>query len=268
MKILGIKNPKARKEHVCEVCGGKIAKGERYQSITMTDGRKISVSKRHLKCHEQMKTSNESDFKKEMAIDTNKMLDVFSFKENMEIAFFPLVITEIAWNFAFKVLDLAARDKISETKKMSRAVKMLREKYVKDCMIDLDRKHFDHITESTEKFMETCGKDFTILYFSTNNELKRTSYDLPYLDMRTYAYMSLAMIDVLVEHNKNMDKLIQERLGDDTRLLSDGIPMTTKALKECMEAYMSPAQYVRINHIQTSIKILLNKISQCEFVLT
>lgn len=106
-----------------------------------------------------------------------------------------------------------------------------------------------------------------MLYYSSSNELKRTNAELPYIDMRTYAYMALAMIDALSEHNKRMDKLIAERLGRDSRIISSVLPKSIMALKECMEAYMSPASYVKIEHIKNSIAIILNKISKCEFVI-
>jgi len=266
-KVLRIANPTARKEHVCEVCGGTIAKGERYQSITSIKDGKLTTSKRHLKCHNEVKTANEKEFKREVSIDTKKMMEVFSFEENMQIAFFPLIITEIAWHFAYKTMELAARDKISETRKLSRVVKELRAKYESDCAKDLDAKHFYHIKNSTEQFIKGCEMDFTIMFYSIGNEILRTNPDLMYQDMRTYAYMSMAMVDALAAHNTKMNALIAERLGCDTRIMADAIPKSTRVLNECMAAYLAPAEYELIDHIQTSIKIILNKIQQCEFVI-
>ena len=266
-KILRIKNPVARKQHICDVCGKVIEKGERYQLATVVCDGKIHDNRRHTNCHNEIKVSADDDFHKEISLDTKKMLEVFSFEENMQIAFFPLVITEIAWYFTDKVLELAAAYRISETKKLSRAVKELRKAYISDCLKDLDRKHFDHMVFETGKFIKESEVDLSLLYYSSSNELKRTNAGLPYTDMRTYAYMALAMIDALSEHNKRMDKLIAERLGRDSRIKSSVLPKSIVALKECMEAYMSPASYVRIEHIKNSIAIILNKINKCEFVI-
>ena len=85
--------------------------------------------------------------------------------------------------------------------------------------------------------------------------------------MRTYAYMSMVMVDALAAHNTKMNALIAERLGCDTRIMADAIPKSTRVLNECMAAYLAPAEYELIDHIQTSIKIILNKIRQCEFVI-
>ena len=40
-KILRIKNPVARKQHICDVCGKVIEKGERYQLATVVCDGKI-----------------------------------------------------------------------------------------------------------------------------------------------------------------------------------------------------------------------------------
>lgn len=260
-KILKITSPLARKSHVCAICGKQIEKGERYMNTAVLSGGRVVSRKQHADCH------TEESFRKGVSVDTRTLLDTFTFEENMQIAFFPLVITELAWLHAFKVLDLAARDKISETRKLSRAVREVRKKYVSDCGKDLDSAHMRHIEESTAQFHGKCATDFTLLYYSANNELKRTSYDLPYLEMRTYAYMSLAMLDALVEHNRKMNRLIASRLGLGSSLVVEKLPGTTLALRECMEAYMSPARYEKISHIQNSISVILNKISQCEFVI-
>lgn len=266
-KILRVKNVLARKEHKCDVCGGTIQRGERYQSATVIQDGKIHTSKRHIQCHDEVKATSEQDFKKEIRLDTKKMMEVFSFDENMQIAFFPLVITELAWHFAYKTMEMAARDMVSETRKLSRVLKQLRKKYEEECMKDLDREHFDYMVTSTKKVIEKCETDLTLLFFSANSELKRTNYGLPYMDMRTYAYMSMAMVDALAAHNTKMNALIAERLGCDTRIMADAIPKSTRVLNECMAAYLAPAEYELIDHIQTSIKIILNKIQQCEFVI-
>ncbi len=266
-KILRVKNVLARKEHKCDVCGGTIQRGERYQSATVIQDGKIHTSKRHLQCHDEVKATSEQDFKKEIRLDTKKMMEVFSFDENMQIAFFPLVITELAWHFAYKTMEMAARDMVSETRKLSRVLKQLRKKYEEECMKDLDREHFDYMVTSTKKVIEKCETDLTLLFFSANSELKRTNYGLPYMDMRTYAYMSMAMIEALVEHNTKMNKLIVERLGCTSRIMEDVTPKSVKLLNDGMAAYIQPAKFNKTEHIQNSINIILNKIKQCEFVI-
>lgn len=265
-QILKISSPIARKEHVCAICGKKILVGERYQSITIVKGNKMETCKRHTYCHETMKVTNDQSFHREVAINTKQLYNSFSYHEQMEIAFFPLVITELAWRYAFKVLDEAAAHKISETVKLSRAVRELRKKYIEDMQIDLDSWHMNNLFESVEEFHTETTIEFTQLYYSVNNEIKRRHADIDYKELKTYAYISLAMIDALRRHNKSMNEVIAKRLSVDTRMRSLLVPPRTSVLGECMEAFLSPVRYENISHVDTAIKIILNKIRQQEFV--
>lgn len=266
-KILRIASPIARKEHVCSVCGKKILIGERYQSITLVRGKKIYVSKRHLSCHDTVKVNSEQDFQREVIINTKQLYNSFTFQEQMEIAFFPLVITEIAWRYAYKVLDEAAAHKINETVKLSRAVRELRKKYLDDLKIDLDSRHLSTLNRAVDEFLDNNAIEFTKLYFSVNNEVKRIDAEIKYKELRTYAYISLAMIDALRRHNKSMNDVIAERLSTNTRMRSILVPARTSVLGDCMEAFLSPLRYVNILHVDTAIKIILNKIRMSEFVI-
>lgn len=265
--LLKVKSPVAKKDYVCEVCGGVIHKGERYELKTILKDKKVKDFRRHLKCHKEMKVKNDHDFRKEVSLDVKQMLDSFSFEECMQIAFFPLVITELAWIFTDKVIEMSVAEKIQETKKLSRAVKELRKSYVEYCRKDLDWKHFKHVEDESKQFVGECNKDFTLLYFSVNNEIKKQNPNILHIEMRTYAYMALSMIDALREHNIKMDKLISERAGKDSRIISSVLPKHTMALIDCLKAYMLPIQYARIDHVRNSISIILNKISKCEYVI-
>lgn len=266
-KILRIASPIARKEHVCSVCGKKILIGERYQSITLVRGKNIDISKRHLSCHDTVKVNSEQDFQREVIINTKQLYNSFTFQEQMEIAFFPLVITEIAWRYAYKVLDEAAAHKINETVKLSRAVRELRKKYLDDLKIDLDSRHLNTLNRAVDEFLDNNAIEFTKLYFSVNNEVKRIDAEIKYKELRTYAYISLAMIDALRRHNKSMNDVIAERLSTNTRMRSILVPARTSVLGDCMEAFLSPLRYVNILHVDTAIKIILNKIRMSEFVI-
>ena len=154
--------PTARKEHICAVCGKPIIKGEQYFNIVVRVDGKLTSRKTHYTCHyseekplvpskvdELVKTQTpvtEGQFKEAVKDDVKMMLETFSFQENMEIVFTPLIITECAWHYALKVVKMAAERRIPQTIKLSRTVKMLREEYLKDVSIDLDKKH-------REKFM-------------------------------------------------------------------------------------------------------------------
>ena len=51
MELLKETKPIARKEHICNLCYGKIEKGEKYVSLSILDG-DIYTFKMHLECEE------------------------------------------------------------------------------------------------------------------------------------------------------------------------------------------------------------------------
>ena len=71
------------------------------------------------------------------------MLETFTWDENMMIAFVPLVISKIAWWYAEKVMKYCADHRISEVKKLGRAIKEVRTKYIDDLRKDLDFAHIN-----------------------------------------------------------------------------------------------------------------------------
>jgi hypothetical protein len=258
-KILHTTTPTARKEHICAVCGKPIAKGEKYLNVAVRKDGKLTNRKTHLGCAED----KEKVFKKAVHDDTLAMLETFSFEENMQIAFTPVIITEVAWKYAYIVLDYAAKARISETRKLSRTVKMLREKYICMCKKDLNRDHFDRMTKASEDFIGKCGNDFLILFYSLSNELKKQWADLAYLDMRTYAGIALIVLELLKEHTQRMDKLIAKRFKREA-LPTISNPITD-ALRDCMEAYLAPARFSFDGNVKISMNIIRNKFNQIQW---
>lgn len=271
-KILHTSTPKANREHLCEVCGKPICKGEIYLNIAIKRDGKLVNRKTHLGCSKKGEktkvTANhripitEEQFKQQIHNDTLTMLETFTFRENMDIAFTPLIITEVAWHFTFKVLKQAADNRIEDTKKLSRAIKALRVKFLSDCRKDLDDKHIKRIENVANLFIKENLKDFMLLWFSANNELKKNWAELPYLGMRTDACISLCMLEILRQHNQRIDKLMSSKLGHDVPAYRNPI---NDSLEDCMAAFISPAVFGLTEHVKTSIKILHKRLELIEY---
>lgn len=271
-KVIHITTPKARKEHTCAVCGKPIAKGERYLNIAYKRDGKMLNRKTHFGCKEEEKKTSvsaipgvpvsEDQFKRQVHDDTMTMLETFTFEENMNIAFVPLIITETAWYFAFKVVKYAAEHRIPETVKLSRSVRALREKYISECRKDLDRKHIEKMEKAADEFVKKCQMDFTLLFYSLNNELKKQWADYAYLDMRTDACISMVLLQLLKEHNKRMDELMSKKLGGQVPTYQNPI---NESLWDCMEAYASPCKFNFDSHVATSMKIIQKKFGLIDF---
>ena len=271
-KVLRTSTPRANRQHVCSVCGKPIEKGERYLNITIKQGKKLVSRKTHFGCSEKKEQPKvmavpgvpvtEAQFKQQVHDDTLTMLETFTFEENMKIAFLPLIITEVAWHYAFKVVKQAADYRIEATKKLSRTVKMLREKYISDCKKDLDRAHIEKMEKGASMFIKGCGNDFLLLFFSMNNLLKKQWADVPYLDMRTDACITMVLLKMLKEHSKKMDELMASKLGGDVPAYRNPI---NEALWDCMDAYADPCQFSFDGHVRTSMQIIMKKFNQIEW---
>lgn len=176
----------------------------------------------------------EEQFKRDVAESTSKLISEFTTEEQIQIAFVPLIFNHIAWVYAMKAVQKSVDYRIELLKKITRAVRMLRKEYEQEVSKDLDYRHQKHLESETERFMDEFQRDFTILYFSVNQEFKREMPNYPYDDLRTYAIMSMLMIRFVDEHNKRMDKLIVSRLGKS----KDSVRMPIMdALHDCMDAF-------------------------------
>lgn len=209
----------------------------------------------------------EEKFKKESEESFNEIRQNFTFEEHMMIAFVPTIIAELAWIYAEKTLKFAAENRISETKKLSRAVRAVRADYIDFMAKDLDREHITHIQTQSKKLMEECARDFTILWFSVNQELKSKFPDLAHLDMRTDAFISEIFCRCHYEHNKRMTEFIRDKLGHADDAVKH--PHLDK-LETCMDAFVSDGNGDSIeynHHIELCIKIFEKNLNRIEFNL-
>lgn len=203
----------------------------------------------------------EARFKKEIKSDVHTMLDLFSWKENMMIAFVPLIISHIAWVYADKVLKCCAELRISETIKLSRAVKKVHQEYIESLKKDLDPRHIERINKQTERFCEEYQNDFVILWYCINSEHKRRYPDDRLTAIRTDAYFSILMCRYFVEHNKRMDKLIESKMGFAQSIKN---PYMDK-LETCMDAYCGEHTIQNTDNINACLRILEKNIKSINF---
>lgn len=285
MKLVKITTPVAKQEHICNCCGKVIKKGEQYSNyLYKTSRRKLERHYLHLDCHdvpskEEQDTQmggaivrpvgpqfhqlpkTEEELKQIVKEDTNDMLQTFTFNEHMKIVFVPLVITEMAWSYADKVVQQAIDNRIPQTVKLTRTVKMLKEEYYKEIGKDLDKAHVDQIKTESKRFMEECARDLLIMRLQVNQSLKSKWYDLSYLDMRTDAYCCIVMLSLLEENEKVVKDIIMARTGNYVHVANPKID----ALKDCMDAYVSPAEIDYSEHTKLSLKIMNKNLKKIEF---
>lgn len=203
----------------------------------------------------------EQKFKGQVKSDVRNMLETFTWKENMMIAFVPLVISHLAWMYADKVMKYCADNRIPETIKLSRAVKHVRQEYLYSLKVDLDSAHIRRIEEQTEQFFTLYAHDFTILWWCVNGQYKKQFPDCGLKDMKTDAFIGVLMCRFLVEHNKRMDKIIQVKMGNGQSIKN---PYMDK-LETCLDAYCGNQVIECDDNINACMKILEKNINDIDF---
>ena len=204
----------------------------------------------------------EAAFRARIRADVQERLAKFSRKENISIAYAPLVITELIWHYAFETINKAALYRVSEVKKLSRVVRMLHEKQRDLYRKDLKPQHIYNIEQQTKHFHESITTLLTQLWFCVNNEVRRVAPELPYHDLRTDAFVAVILLDWHKAHNKRMDALIAERMGSSSGKYETPIH---DALRDAMAAYVAPANPSFNIHIETAMRVLENKINTTDF---
>lgn len=201
---------------------------------------------------------------KQEEIDTMRMQTELTQEEQQKIAFYPCVIAHIVWKYVDEVLSEAAANKVSLLLPISRAVKELRKENERALWDGLDYNHRKCIEVQTDKFMEQNGRDFALLYFSVNGEFKKKLPNYPYDTMRSKAIIAMLFIDLLDEHNRKMDMMIRERLGEDKQSIR--IPMMAK-LHHYMETIAGDAGKFDFanDNVKNGIKVMYNRLLATKF---
>lgn len=207
------------------------------------------------------------DFEKmQEEVETKRIQEVFTLREQMLIAFFPCVISEIVWHYVDEVLASCAENKISILKKICRSVKELKEEYYLCERESLDYHHRKMLKQQTERFLDEYGYNFMTLFFSVNNEFKKEMPDYPYDTMRTKAIIAMLFIRLLDEHNRDMDKLIMRKMREQKN--SVRTPLMGK-LYTCMDSIAGEVGKFdfKDRNVCTAMKVISNKLYEIEFEL-
>lgn len=213
-----------------------------------------------------MKEMQEKAFRNNVSESTRKMIERLTIDEQMRVSFLPLIITHLAWVYADKAMACAARDKVSLLKKLSRTLKMVHQKYNEELRRELDYSHLQNVIRQTEMCISEINRDLTILYFTVNQELKRKVPQYGYDEQRTYAVISTLFIDLLKQHNREMDKLLAEKL-DDRNLAPSIVHPLIQHLHTGMVAFAGVEGKFdyREQNVVMAMKVIKNRIDSIEF---
>ena len=201
-------------------------------------------------------------FRQRIKDDTRKMLDTFTWDENMMIAFVPLIISKIAWVYAEQVAKYCADKRIQAVKKLTRTLKDVRQRYIDDLRQDLDAEHINSVETQALQFYDECAYDFKVLWLQVNQAIKREYPEIDHEEMRTDAVCGLTMVDFLVRHNRDMDKIIAKKMGASNSIIHPKM----KALRSLLDAFLPTGFKLQdTRQIDLCVRILAKRIREIKF---
>lgn len=214
-----------------------------------------------------IKDIQEGAFRKSIKEEVNERLEKLTKKEHYQITFVPLVITEIAFIYAEKVHKYCAEHRVSEVKKLGRAVRTVREDYINYLRQDLKDRDISRIESETREFLEEYSYDFFIMYAQASNIISNKYDYMEHKDMRTLALIGREMCNFFNEYNHKMNKLIEKKLGS----VSDiHYPYQSK-LMTCLDAYLGDADKIKrsdYSQFDMCFGVIQNKLMNCDFIVT
>lgn len=206
----------------------------------------------------------EFDFRNKVKQNVEKLKNNFTFEEHVRIAFIPLVFCNLALYYGDRCRRYAADHRISILTKLGRAYDEVKVAWINEISKDLNLDHRRHLREQAMRFMQEYALNFQIMWFSANSELKKHKPGMLYEDMRTDAVCGMLMVDILMEYNRSIDKLIKNRLGPGQKNVTDP---KMEAIRMILDSYAGNLGNfdIKSQDIILSKKIIMNKVKEIEF---
>lgn len=136
----------------------------------------------------------------------------FTYREQMDVVFVPLIYNYISWSYARKSRRMAADERIELLKKLGRAFDHAETEYQRDLARDLDSHHIASIGIEAERFMKKHEANFDVLYHNVRTIFRNLFPTYPYHDLRINAIMAMLIIRLTDAHNRRMEDLVAQRM--------------------------------------------------------
>lgn len=204
----------------------------------------------------------EAAFRNGCKENVQKMMQAFTFDEHMSIAFTPHVIIDTIWYFVDKVQAYCRDHRISEVKKLSRAINELRKRYRQELRKDLSQKHLDQIHEKSVHWRELNAHHMAIMFFAMGNTLLKEYKSQDYLDCMNWAYCAMKLCKLGESYNDGINKMIRERLGEAKDVPPHWI---LDKLYAVMDAYLPGGFKVDDTQVDMCMCIFRNNLKQLKY---
>lgn len=218
----------------------------------------VKKSKGYLKA-EFEKIKNEY-FKKQEQLQDKQIQDKFTDRERVQLAYTPYLYAELAWHYAYKVVELSIARRIEPLKKATRTIKSLRS----DFLYELKKKMSQPVLDAAQKRVSDAIManylDFFKFEMAVQNEINRQYRGSDNNDVRSFAYISILCYEAQRRVDMNNAYLISKRIGGVVEEVESYKYMRElyEEMKQCMGTYRIESTLP----IQTAIKVMEKNINR------
>lgn len=209
------------------------------------------------------KSKTEVEFKDEVKKTSQILQANLTLDEQLKVAFVPLIINQIIFEFARRIYDYTKENKIDKFKKVGREIQKIEKDYMYDLRRDLDYNHATKIKTECQSFMNELHYDLSIMFYSVNGEVKKHYPDEEHDVLYTHIFMTLLMARFLAHYTLKMNNLVKSKCP-----LAGGCAINSYI--EYLSRYLLGFLYMKIDYegnIDTCFKIFENKLNRIEFEL-
>lgn len=233
--------------------------------IPEKEGKTIRVNAKRFTWREiTMDTLLEERRERETRRDQELVRGALTLQEKARVAIVPVMVDCMALRLASVAAEKAASYRLAMMKRVTREVRSLMAEYGMAMSAGVERGTLDLIRGHAERFMEEYRKDFTVLYFSVNQEFKRKCPVYPYDDLRTVAIMAKLLLRLSERYGREAFKAVAKAIGKSK--IPARLPLMGE-LERCMDAYaadMGRFDYADRN-VLLSMRVIENRVNGIEF---
>lgn len=205
----------------------------------------------------------ETQFKQKIHDDVKQISEAFTFEEHKQIAYTPLVLQHVAWDYAIRARRMAADLRISETKKLCRAVDEIHKQLLDTLAKDLDKKHRDRLLDAAKEWMTDTGNDQTILWLQVTQAYMTQRPEDGYRDLRVLAMCAILLAEWIFDYQEKIDVMVAERLH--TELTPIPWPHL-KGMVELMNGFIQDMTIERNQQIETCMRVMTNRMNKIKWI--
>lgn len=166
----------------------------------------------------------------------------------------------LVWDYAETVCDIAAQMRISETKKLSRAVKQLHADYDRFRKRSLGQKYMDKENSLALLFEEYCDRHFTALGYSVDADKTVADIRADYRMLIKAVYFAMAVIETMKLYARETDEWIASFGVDGESVLCKHFSRLAVILPQ----FAGDAYNKELEGCKLTARILLDELKQIE----